>query len=319
MLNGFLRTGDDDGIKTKEEAGQGRDDRPEQQPGGRGFHAGGKLWSYGYAGAAANGLCNAAKKCCHPAMSPRQFQSHFFGQLGDPASVRAIFDHLPEIFFFVKDRAGRMVSASSTILNRLGYRTEEELIGKRDEDLYPPALAQAYSADDAEVFRTGEPLVERLEIWFDEQRNLDWGVTTKVPLRNRRGKIIGLMGVTRRDPRRVPAKEEGETSQAVQYLRQHADRLVSPAELARHLNISTRTLSRRIGEAFGISPYELALRTRLQAAAEALVQTHDEISAIALAHGFCDQSAFSQHFRRRMGTTPRRFRLRHQPSIPAQS
>jgi AraC-like DNA-binding protein len=53
------------------------------------------------------------------------------------------------------------------------------------------------------------------------------------------------------------------------------------------------------------------LRMRIQAAAEALARTHDSIDRIAFAHGFCDQSAFTQQFRKRTGLTPRQFRSRH--------
>lgn len=53
------------------------------------------------------------------------------------------------------------------------------------------------------------------------------------------------------------------------------------------------------------------LRLRIQSAAEALVKTAAGISEIAIDHGFCDQSAFTQQFRKRTGMTPRQFRLRN--------
>ena len=67
----------------------------------------------------------------------------------------------------------------------------------------------------------------------------------------------------------------------------------------------------RIRQSLGITRYELMLRIRVQKAAEALVETSESIIEIALAHGFCDQSTFTQHFRKRMGMTPREFRVRH--------
>ena len=82
----------------------------------------------------------------------------------DPHAFLCIFEHLPEVYFFVKDRAGRMMAASPTILNRLGLKREADLIGATDHELYPAHLADAYTKDDAEVFRTGKPLVNRLEI-----------------------------------------------------------------------------------------------------------------------------------------------------------
>ncbi len=44
---------------------------------------------------------------------------------------------------------------------------------------------------------------------------------------------------------------------------------------------------------------------------EALIQTKDKVIDIARAHAVCDQSAFTQHFRKRVGMPPKQFRLRH--------
>lgn len=254
-------------------------------------------------------------------MDRSRLQRAFFDQMADPQAFRGIFEHLPEVYFFVKDAAGRMIAASPTILSRLGLQREEDFIGTTDHEMYPRALADAYTKDDAEVLRTGQPLVNRLEIWFDEARRLDWGVTSKVPLRGRDGSVIGLMGITRRDLGRAVLQPIAEAARAVEYLRGQASRSVSTAELAQHLGLSGRSLNRKINEAFGISPYELTLRVRIQKAAEALLLSAEDITSIALDHGFCDQSAFTHHFRKRMGLTPKQLRLRHagsaqSPGVP---
>ena len=244
-------------------------------------------------------------------MSKPPLQKEFFDQMADPHAFRCIFEHLPDVYFFIKDKAGRMIAASPTILRRLGLQREADFIGATDHEIYPQHLADAYTKDDAQVFRTGKPLVNRLEIWFNEERSLDWGVTSKVPLRGRDGSIIGLMGITRRDHGRVALQPATEAARAVEYLRRHASRSVRTAELAKHLGRTVRTLNRKINEAFGISPYELTLRIRIQKSAEALLLSSEDITSIAVDHGFCDQSAFTHHFRKRMGITPKQFRLRH--------
>lgn len=257
-------------------------------------------------------LNEAANFYCNPAMPVPRLQREFFSRMADPQAFRHIFRHLPDVYFFVKAANGRMIAASPTILSRLGFRSEAEFIGKTDHEVFPKHLADAYTADDALVLRTGRPLVDRLEIWYDESRRLDWCVTTKVPLQGRDGAVIGLMGITRRDQERSGLRPATDASRAVEYLRTHAARAVPTAELARHLGLSQRTLHRKVQEAFGVPPYELALRIRIQKAAEALLlTTRADIAHTALAHGFCDQSAFTHHFRRRMGTTPRQFQLRH--------
>jgi transcriptional regulator GlxA family with amidase domain len=61
----------------------------------------------------------------------------------------------------------------------------------------------------------------------------------------------------------------------------------------------------------GVTPYELTLRIRVQKAGEALIESDDKVASIAHAHGFCNQSTFTQHFRTRTGMTPKQFRVRH--------
>jgi AraC-like DNA-binding protein len=223
-----------------------------------------------------------------------------------------MFDQQPNVFFFVKDRESRLIAASEPTWTRLGLESEAEVIGRLDEDFYPEQAAKSFRADDALVFRTGKPLINRLEVWYDEQRTLNWFLTTKVPLRGKNGKIIGLMGFTRRDEGRSRHQPSSEVTLIVSHIQKNSSRILSTAELARECGLSERTLYRKIHQALGVTPYELMLRIRIESAAEALIQTNDKVIDIAQAHAFCDQSAFTQHFRKRIGLTPKQFRMRHQ-------
>ena len=245
-------------------------------------------------------------------MSLPSIQSAFFASMADPQAFRLMFDQQPNVFFFVKDRESRLIAASEPMWNRLGLECEADVIGRLDEDIYPEQAAKAYRADDELVFRTGKPLINRLEVWYDEQRTLSWFLTTKVPLRGDNGKIIGLMGLTRRDEGRSRHQPSSEVTLIVSHIQKNTSRILSTAELARECGLSERTLYRKIHQALGVTPYELMLRIRIEAAAEALIQTTDKVIDIAQAHAFCDQSAFTQHFRKRIGLTPKQFRMRYQ-------
>lgn len=244
-------------------------------------------------------------------MSQARLQAEFFARMVEPHAFRMMFDQVPDVYFFVKDRESRLIAASKAIFERLGVKSEAEIIGAMDEDLFPPQIARGYREDDQRVYRTGKPLLDRLEVWYDEQRNLEWCITTKIPLYGQDGSIIGLMGMTRRDESQTRLQPESAVSQIVHFIYQHTDRILSVRELAQSCEMSERTLFRKIHKALGITPYELMLRVRTQRAAATLIQTKESISTIALSHGFCDQSTFTQHFRKRLGMTPRQFRLRH--------
>lgn len=244
-------------------------------------------------------------------MPSPNLQRSFFARIADPQAVRAIFEHLPGVFFFVKDDQGRHIAANSVTFERFGISNERELIGQMDEKFFPPEVAAAYREDDQKVIRTGKPIINRLEVWYDEQHNLDWFLTTKLPVRDKRGKIIGVMGITRRDEERMKHHDVREVTAAVQHARKNCDKNLSTADLAKAAGVSERHLHRKLRETIGLSPHELMLRTRIQAAAHALARTSASIIEIALNHGFCDQSAFTQQFRKRTGMTPKLFRKRH--------
>jgi len=244
-------------------------------------------------------------------MRSKRFQADFFARMADPHAVRAIFEHLPGVFFFVKDARGRHIAANSETFARFGIEREDELVGAMDERFFPAEWAKAFREDDQRVIRSGKPLINRLELWYNEQRNLDWFLTTKLPVRDRSGKVIGVMGITRRDEDRMRHYDVREVTAAVQYARQHCGRNLTTTELARAAGVSERHLHRLLRSTLGLTPHELLLRTRIQSAAEALVKTSTPISEIAIQHGFCDQSAFTQQFRKRTGVTPRQFRVRN--------
>jgi len=244
-------------------------------------------------------------------MPKHAIQRDFFASMADPQAFRTLFEHLSGVFFFVKDAEGRMIAASGPILQRLGLTDEREIIGQTDDAFFPPEIAAGFRADDRQVIETGKPLVNRLEVWYDEQRVLDWFLTTKLPVPGKHGRAIGIMGVTRRYEERIASYAVREVATVVSFLREHRDRKMNVAELAAAVGISERDLHRKVREALGTTPHDLMLRMRIQAAAEALARTHESIERIASTYGFCDQSAFTQQFRKRTGLTPKQFRSRH--------
>lgn len=244
-------------------------------------------------------------------MSRPRLQAEFFSRLSDPQVMRTMFDHLPGVFFFVKDAEGRLITANAAKLERLGLKHESEIVGATDADFFPADVALAFRKDDQEIIRTGRAVVNRLELWLDEQRVLNWFMTTKLPVHGKNGHIIGIMGLSRRYDEKTTQHGVREVAAAVTYVQAHLHENLNAADLAVAIGVSERHLHRKLREAMGTTPHELMLRMRIQSAAEALTKTSAALSDIALDHGFCDQSAFTQQFRKRTGMTPRQFRQRH--------
>ena len=249
-------------------------------------------------------------------MPPESLQKAFFAKMAESQELRRLFEHIPGVYFFLKDARSRIVAASEQIWLRLGVKSEAEIIGTRDHDFFPPEIADNFVRDDQRVLKSGQPLINHLEIWYNEQRILDWFVTTKLPVHGRNGAIIGIMGLTHSyEGRRASHAPFTSVSKAVEYIRKHYGSKMANAEIARAAGVSERQLNRKFNEAFGMTPYEFVLRTRLQGASEALARSDTSIAQIALDFGFCDQSAFTLQFRRQSGMTPNEFRRHYRRVI----
>lgn len=124
----------------------------------------------------------------------------------DALVLRNLLDGADEVIY-VKDLESRFLRVSIGCA-RLHRRTQEEMIGLTDADLFSPEHACAARADELSVIASGEPMlgnVER-ERWHD--RPDSWVSSSKFPLRSPTGEIIGTFGISRDITPRVVAEQE---------------------------------------------------------------------------------------------------------------
>ena len=223
-----------------------------------------------------------------------------------------LLDRVPEVVVFFKDTSGRYVYVNDTLARRLGKKSKEELLGRTTCEVFPPPLGNRYLEQDLAVCRNGAPLVDLLELHIYPDRSQDWCLTTKVPMRNASGVIIGLAGVSRdvRTPE-VGAADLADLASALALLRQRTDRPPSVAELAADAQLSTYQLRRRVQALFGLTPAQLITKTRIDAACRMLREGREPVAQVARDCGYCDQSAFTRQFRALVGLPPAAYRERH--------
>ena len=123
--------------------------------------------------------------------------------------LRTLIDNMPDNIY-VKDKESRFIVANIAVARLMGATTPGELLGKTDFDFYPKGLAAKYYVDDQNLIKTGQPLVGREEPAVDPEGNPKWYSTTKVPLRDSRGKITGIIGISRDITARKRAEDDRE-------------------------------------------------------------------------------------------------------------
>jgi two-component system, sensor histidine kinase and response regulator len=146
--------------------------------------------------------------------------------------LEALIHALPDRIY-AKDTLSRFTLNNRAHLAALGVLSQEEALGKTDADFRPAAIAAASLADDSHVLKTGEPIINREETGVLPDGSLCHLLTTKVPLRDGSGRIIGLVGVSKDVTARRRAEEElKRTNHRLEETTREATRLAAEAAQA---------------------------------------------------------------------------------------
>jgi diguanylate cyclase (GGDEF)-like protein/PAS domain S-box-containing protein len=116
--------------------------------------------------------------------------------LTDDFLFRALLDNTPDSIY-VKDRESRLLRVSRSMAERLGFADPADMTGKTDIDLFGETFGRRTFLEDQRIMDSGEPLVGLIESRSIGDTQINWTMTTKSPLRDATGRIIGLMGITR--------------------------------------------------------------------------------------------------------------------------
>jgi diguanylate cyclase (GGDEF)-like protein/PAS domain S-box-containing protein len=120
--------------------------------------------------------------------------------LPDPLSDTFLFHALMETAadsIYFKDRECRLLRVSRKMAQDLGFSDPAELIGKTDIDLFGQAFGLATRRDDLRIMETDRPIIGEVESRQLGNGRANWTLTTKLPLHDESGNVIGLVGITR--------------------------------------------------------------------------------------------------------------------------
>ncbi|MGJ8650327.1 MAG: PAS domain S-box protein [Opitutaceae bacterium] len=134
--------------------------------------------------------------------------------------LRNILDHVP-IRVFWKDRNCKFLGANQLVADDLGLNDVNDLIGMDDFDFSTKEAAQAFQADDREIMDSNVPRLNYVESQVLKDGSQQWLRTSKLPLKDHRGEVIGVLGtyeditdIRNVQEELIQAKEEAEAANA---------------------------------------------------------------------------------------------------------
>jgi PAS domain S-box-containing protein len=110
--------------------------------------------------------------------------------------LKALLDNIPDAIYF-KDINSQFIKVNEAMAEAYGKVEPKELLGKSDFDLFTKEHAQPAYIDEQEIIHTGVPLIGKIEKETLADGRINWVTTTKLPLRDTHGSIIGTMGISR--------------------------------------------------------------------------------------------------------------------------
>jgi PAS domain S-box-containing protein len=110
--------------------------------------------------------------------------------------LQSLMDSLPDTIYF-KDTASRFIRVNRAQANLLGITDPDTAVDKTDFDFQAPEMAREFYAEEQHIIATGEPLLDRLEFNPTPDGRPRWLSATKAPLKDRDGRIIGIVGLSR--------------------------------------------------------------------------------------------------------------------------
>jgi PAS domain S-box-containing protein len=107
--------------------------------------------------------------------------------------LRTVLDTIPQRVFW-KDRNSMFLGCNQPLAEDCGYSHPGEMVGKTDYETVAASQADRYRADDHEVMDANRPKLNYEEPQTRKDGSSGWLRTNKVPLHDKKGRVIGVLG-----------------------------------------------------------------------------------------------------------------------------
>ncbi len=222
-----------------------------------------------------------------------------------------LFEYVPGLLFFVKDRERRFVYVNQGLSDMFGLSRKADIIGKFDTEYCDEYVERMFKKDDEMILNEGVSIRNKIEL-VTTLYGIRWHITSKVPLVARDGTVRGIVGVTREfKSDSAAAVQHPALSKVLKYIAENYARAIHITDLASVAGLSVSALGRNFKKSFHLTPAQYINRYRISQACVLLSEGDTAIAEIATACGFYDQSHFSRTFREIIHATPAAYRNRY--------
>ena len=230
-------------------------------------------------------------------------------QISHESRFYHLFDCVPGLSFFAKDRDGVLLAANKHLVALYGFESEKTFIGHTDFELLPRRLAEKYRRDDLAIMDRREPATKIVELFLNRQGIPSWFLTSKYPILSNDDEVLGIMGIIQ-DYHQYREKfpDEQDINEALDQIHEQFREKISIADLAAMCQLSLRQFERKFKSTFNLSPQQYIIKMRIHEACDLLCNGSRSIGEIAFTLGFYDQSSFTVQFKKTMSMTPLQYR-----------
>lgn len=223
-----------------------------------------------------------------------------------------LFEYIPGIHFWIKDKEGRFLFANPAFVRHFGLKSFRDMDRKTDFDLHPRPFAEEYSKDDRAVLLAGKIMANKMELVSEQDGSIKWYSTTKLPLRDARGECWATAGFTRMVSAFEPgAGPEDGLTRAVDRIQNHYADELAISDLAELAGLSVAQFERNFRKAMKETPQKYINKTRMRAACQLLLRSDLPISEVAKRTGFSEAGYFAKRFHLYLRISPSDYRVKY--------
>jgi PAS domain S-box-containing protein len=110
--------------------------------------------------------------------------------------LKTLMDHIPDNVYF-KDVGSRFTHVNKSQAMALGLKDSAAALRKTDFDFFKTEFSQTAIDDEKKIIQSGKPILDKVEKVEQKNDSLRWFSASKVPIKSRDGKVVGLVGISR--------------------------------------------------------------------------------------------------------------------------